>query len=266
VKATSRQAAATVDPDAFERDGYAVVRSILPVEVVAGIGRFLADGEPAAVEMLRRFLRLDAGDDVCAATESALRSGKPMPKDVRDVAMGHYPLEKRLSEQLWEVTRVDGFRRLIQRLLDDEHVFMHLPPASRYVLPGSRTAGVPAHQDVSYNGHLTNFITVWVPFVPVDASCGGVIVFAGGDRNVREIAPPTGPWLGACSTAGLQPVQPHLDLGDVLVLSDWIVHESAPNHSDHTRRSIDYRFFAGGPSAKHALDLTSYEVLPPALS
>jgi hypothetical protein len=253
-----------LDPAAFARDGYAVVRDVLPVPVVNEIGAFLAESEPAAVSLLREHLKLGPNEDLCAATEALLLNDDgTLTKELRDVAMGHYPLATRLSDRLWTVTRVAALRTLIQTLLEDEHVFMHLPPASRFVLPGSRTAGVPAHQDFSYNAHLPRFLTVWVPFVRVDAVCGGVIVFEGSDREKRAIAQPTGPWLGACATTDLRGIQTHLDLGDVLVLSDWIVHESAPNNSDHTRRSIDYRFFAGGRSAKHALDLTTYEVLVP---
>jgi ectoine hydroxylase-related dioxygenase (phytanoyl-CoA dioxygenase family) len=58
-------------------------------------------------------------------------------------------------------------------------------------------------------------------------------------------------------------VQPALEPGDVLVLSEWIVHASAPNHSGHTRLSTDFRFFAGGRSTKHALDMATFTVIAP---
>jgi ectoine hydroxylase-related dioxygenase (phytanoyl-CoA dioxygenase family) len=131
-------------------------------------------------------------------------------------------------------------------------------------LPGSRTAGVPAHQDRSYNGHLPRFVTAWIPFVPIDDVCGGVAVYVGGTRELRNVAEQTGPWIGACRTDDLQRVQPGFELGDVLLLSDWVVHASVPNASQRTRRSIDYRFFAGGRSGKHALDLETFAVIAPA--
>jgi hypothetical protein len=252
------------DRTAFVNEGYAVVRDVLPVDVVAEMGAFLAAEEVSAVALLREYLQLSAADDLCAAAEAMLqRDDRSLPKGVRDVAMGHHLLTTRLSERLWTVTRIEAFRALVETLVGSEHPFMHLPPASRFVLPGSRTAAVPAHQDRSYNMHLPQFVTVWVPLVPIDDRCGGVTVYTGGDESWRALAQQSGPWLGACSTSGLRPVQPHFELGDVLVLSEWVVHQSAPNRSEGTRRSIDYRFFGAGRSKKHALDLNSYEVLAP---
>jgi hypothetical protein len=255
---------AGLERNAFVRDGYAVVRGVLPVDVVERVGSFLADGESTALAMIRDYAGLGAEADVRAACDDIVRrDAATVPKEIRDVAMGHFPLATRLSERLWDIARVDALGALIRECLADERVFMHVPPVSRYVVPESRTAGVPAHQDRSYNGHLPSFITVWVPYVSIDERCGGVIVYEGGDRAVRELTPPSGPWLGACSTEGLRAVQPALDPGDVLVLSDWIVHASAPNRAEHTRISTDFRFFAGGRSKKHALDLATFTVIPP---
>jgi ectoine hydroxylase-related dioxygenase (phytanoyl-CoA dioxygenase family) len=254
-----------LDANAFERDGYAVVRGILPAELIRSIGAFLAAAEPEATATLRDALHIAPGDDLCASIETALRRDDgSLPKAVRDVAMGHYPLEVRLSERLWEIARVEALRALLAIVLGDNRIFMHLPPTCRFVLPGSRTAGVPPHQDRSYNGHLPRFVTAWIPFVPIDDLCGGVAIYTGGSRELRDVAERTGPWIGACRTDDLQRVQPDFELGDVLLLSDWVVHASVPNASQHTRRSIDYRFFAGGRSAKHALDLETFAVIEPA--
>jgi ectoine hydroxylase-related dioxygenase (phytanoyl-CoA dioxygenase family) len=248
----------------FARNGYAVVHGIVPVNVISVVGTFLAAAEADALSMFRAARAIDAKADLCAEMAATLAGDHAaLPKSIRDVAMGHHPLATRLDERLWAIARVPAVRSLLASLLGSEELFMHVPPASRFVLPGSTTASVPAHQDRSYNEHLPRFLTMWVPFVPIDDSCGGVVVYAGDGREARDIARSTGPWLGACSTAGLSPVQPHLQPGDVLLLSDWVVHGSAPNHSHATRRSIDYRFFTGGRSKKHALNLSTYVVIPP---
>ena len=69
---------------------------------------------------------------------------------------------------------------------------MHMPPTARFILPGNSAAAVPPHQDVSYNHHLTDFITAWVPFHPIDEESGGVAVFSGSQAVPRFWIPPSG--------------------------------------------------------------------------
>ncbi len=55
-----------------------------------------------------------------------------------------------------------------------------------------------------------------------------------------------------------------MQVGDVLILSKWILHESMPNRSNKTRISTDFRFFTESErSTKHFLDMQSWQVSEP---
>jgi ectoine hydroxylase-related dioxygenase (phytanoyl-CoA dioxygenase family) len=242
------------------------VRGLLPFALVEEIGTFLADEVAQATAMLRRELSLSPDDDIVAAIEAAVADGGPtLPKETRDVAIGHFPLAVRLSERLWPIAT--ALRPLVAALLPAGRVAVHLPPVARFVLPRNARAGVPPHQDFRYNTHLPHFLTVWVPFVDIDERCGGVVVFDGPRGDDLRLPAPDGPWLGGVATDGFMPRRLDLLRGDVLVLDDRIVHGSAPNLSDRFRISADYRFFDGAQrSRKHSLDLDSMTVILPAES
>lgn len=225
----------------FHRDGYQIIRQALAPEVVRDVGLFLEE----SLEAFRRSGSADA--------EEHTRSG-------------HFPLEIRLSPQLWELPRQESLQAILRDALDTRDLFMHMPPAARFIEPGNPLAAVPAHQDVSYNQHMSDFLTVWIPFVPIDDACGGVAVFEGSqqlpellDDLSRDV------WLKPVPTDGLrrvecQPMQP----GDILLLNRWIIHESMPNRSSGPRLSIDLRFFGeAAHSTKHYLDCQTWTVVPP---
>ena len=248
---------------ALDEHGYALVRGMLPRALVDEVGAYLAGEVAHATAALRRDLGLRPADDLVEAIEAAVAGGgADLPKQIRDVAIGHFPLEVRLSERLWPIA--SALRPLVAALLRAGRVAVHLPPAARFVLPRNLRAGVPPHQDFRYNTHLPHFLTVWVPFVDVDEQCGGVIVYDGPRHDDLRVPPPDGPWLGGVGTDGFTPHRVELSRGDVLVLDDRVVHGSAPNASDRVRISADYRFFDGMQrSLKHALDLESMAVVPP---
>ena len=144
---------------------------------------------------------------------------------------------------------------------------MHLPPAARYVLPRNPHAMVPAHQDVTYNKHMPEFVTIWVPFVPIDARCGGVAVHAGTHRTPELIlSDRKGFWHEAIRQTDSEVIGCEVPLGGALLLSDSIIHQSMANDSDRIRLSIDYRFFGDGASSKHYLDLDTMAVIAPGAS
>ena len=252
---------------AYERDGYAIVREALPRPLVDEAGAFLAAEVEDAVATLRRELGLASNADPVAAIDAAVAGGgDSLAAEVRKIAIGHFPLAVRLSERMWPIGR--ALKPLAAALLRAERVAMHVPPAARFVLPGNMRAGVPPHQDFRYNEHLpTPFLTIWVPFVDIDESCGGVVIYEGADRDALGVPRADGPWLGGVATDRFEPRRLELARGDVLVLDDHKLHGSAPNSSSRIRISADYRFFDGARrSRKHALDLDSMVVTPPAES
>ena len=52
-----------------------------------------------------------------------------------------------------------------------DRYYVHYPPMIRFKLADAPSSIVPVHQDIAYNRHLSDFITVWVPLVDIDDEC-----------------------------------------------------------------------------------------------
>jgi hypothetical protein len=250
----------------FRAHGYQFLRGLIDPAVIGRIREFLEVEAASCAGALRRALGVDDGADLAAAARRAVETQfGQFAFETQQLLSGHFALQTRLSECLWPVATEPAVRSVLKAILRDDRLFMHMPPAARWVLPGYRQSGVPAHQDVSYNHHMSNFVTLWIPLVPTDDECGGVAVFAGShEPRERPTQRSDRFWLESVGTAGHQRVHEPMAPGDALLLSKWIVHESMPNRSTRTRLSIDYRFFCGRDhSTKHHLDLQRMEVIAP---
>jgi hypothetical protein len=256
-----------MDLTPFTSQGYLLLRGLLDPERVSGLHAFLAAEAEACVAGLCQALGVAGAAALPAAI--AHWSGEAhlegLGRDLRQQLCGHFPLATRLSPHLWTIAREPRLQEVLCALLGTDRLFMHLPPTARFVLPGNLLAGVPAHQDISYNRHMTRFVTVWTPLVGIDESCGGVEICAGSGADPEQPVAAEGPfWLRGVDTGGRPMVHPHLEPGDVLVLNPWVVHASRPNRSGRIRLSVDCRFFGSdGRSDKHHLDLRTWQVVEP---
>lgn len=256
----------------FHTHGYQVIPGVVDHEVVRSLLTYLSADADDALTLLMADLRCPdlAGlkrrmDEMVDGPEL----GK-LTRDQRMIISGHFPLETRLSRTLWQVPRLAAVRRVLETALGATQLYMHMPPTARFVLPGNRHAAVPAHQDVSYNRHMNDFVTLWVPLTPIDQQCGGVAVYPGTGSPIERQSPSEAPdaqklWLNGVTTDGMPRVHCTMGIGDALLLNPWIVHESMPNLSSRVRYSVDFRFFARREnSSKHLLDMQTWQVVEPA--
>ncbi len=257
------------DTRLFHEQGYQVIRGLLPSDVLREVGDFLRSEADRALEQLCSLWGLSCLAQIPAKINSLAddRQLQRMDPALRQIMSGHFPLETRLSRRLWAIPRLTCVQAMLRQALRYDELFMHMPPTARFVLPGNVHAGVPAHQDVSYNRHMTDFLTLWVPFTVIDEQCGGVTVFPGSERQPELPTDATQRfWRTGVPTAGYERIHCIMNPGDALLLNPWIIHESAPNRSQRTRISIDFRFFSGrSASLKHCLDLRRWTVLEPPL-
>lgn len=251
----------------FREQGYQVLRGLIDPAVVGEVREFLESELSASVRMIRRALDVDETVDVATVARQAVENGRfrELDFETQQLLSGHFALNTRLSNRLWPISRQPGVRAVLAAVFQDDRLFMHMPPAARWVLPGYGQSGVPAHQDVSYNQHMSDFVTLWIPLVQTDDECGGVAVFAGShEARERPTEKSDRFWLASVGTDGCPRVHEPMAPGDALLLNRWIVHESMPNRSTRMRLSIDYRFFCGkNHSTKHHLDLQTMEVIAP---
>lgn len=251
----------------FRRNGYLIVRGMLDTSDLADVRRFLESRVAREVASAREEIGCrNPADFVSHIGKLAASSGEGLSKGTRDTLSGHFSLETRLSQELWRVPRSSRLRILLQEVLGGERLCMHMPPTARFVLPGNLYAGVPAHQDVSYNHHMSDFVTLWVPFVNIDAQCGGVRVFKESHTSGEflDTVEKEKFWLKSVPSDGFEAESCEMQVGDVLLLSKWILHQSMPNLSDRIRISTDFRFFPESEhSTKHFLDMQSWKVIEP---
>lgn len=256
-----------MDLSPFREHGYQVARGLLDPAVVAEVGRFLAGEAEAATAAMAASLGCAGREQVVEAIdrESRRPDFESIAPDLRMTMSGHFPLQARLSPRLWALPRLPAVRAMLEALFNDTRLFMHMPPVARFVLPGNRHAGVPAHQDVSYNKHMSDFVTVWVPMVTIDEACGGVAIFEGsGAEPEHAMSKRDGFWFKPVPSEKYKRVHFPMNVGDALLLNPRVIHGSMPNHSTRTRISVDYRFFGGADhSTKHVLDMQTWKVIEP---
>jgi Phytanoyl-CoA dioxygenase (PhyH) len=253
----------------FREQGYQSFKQVIPAELVATLHRLLAS---EADRILALLSRIGVTPDIAtAARDIAAWLGGPradeLDHDTRVLMTGHFPSELRLSTMFWDIPRTPALQDILKAVLGSDRLCMHMPPMARYILPNNLEAGVPPHQDASYNSHMDGFVTVWMPLVDVDAECGGVTIYEGRSDGYIPVTKrvQNGVWTEGVSVEGLTrvdcvPMAP----GDILIFNPYVVHGSMPNLSNRIRFSIDCRFFGGdAKTSKHYLDMTSWSVMAP---
>jgi hypothetical protein len=253
----------------FRAKGYQLFNDVISPEVVALLYRVLASEVDKILILLGRVgVEPDistAARDIIALLNSP--SANKLDRDTRVLMTGHFPTELRLSETFWEIPRTQVLQDILKAALGSDRLRMHMPPMARFVLPNNSEAGVPPHQDASYNDHVKDFVTVWMPLVEINEQCGGVTIY---DGRKDGVIPTTtlvkhGVWFEGVSVQGLTAIDcvPMVP-GDILIFNPYIVHGSMPNISKKMRFSIDCRFFGGGAeTSKHYLDMTTWSVVAP---
>lgn len=254
----------------FREEGLVCVSGALPQSVIRPVSDFLAAALDQISQLFAKYAIALHGPDAGTRVERLLDGGVAnVPPQDKHVLLGHFPLAVRLDETLWRIPFALADQAFLYEFLGAKSLFVHMPPAARFVLPGNVKAAVPAHQDITYNKHLGPFCVVWVPLVEIDRSCGGMAVFprtqGRGELFHGETVAPSDGWIPPIDTSKLERVelQP-LAPGDVVVMGNETVHESMPNRSQRIRLSVDFRFFGDNSrSSKHYLDLTQRRVVAP---
>ncbi len=267
---TSASAPPAVAAQVFREQGVIAVTQILPLAVTERVIAFLRDAIKDMASVFSNY-----GIDLNAPTagrqvQELIDRDEKIPPEHRHILLGHFPLSVRLDKAIWEIPQTLAQQPLLYEILETRKLFVHMPPAARFVLPGNMGAAVPAHQDVSYNKHLGSFCIVWVPLVSIDVECGGMAIFPRtqemGEIYKGESIAATDGWIPKIDTSNFSRIEMQpLSAGDIVVMADKTVHESMPNTSDRIRISIDFRFFGEkSGSTKHYLDLQENRIIAPA--
>lgn len=243
---------------------YAVIHDFMPKKLLEDYSSFLGRALEQDVWPMFAHAGIDPSmPDLATQVSNLIAQESEIDPALKQVLLGQFPLAVRLSEKIKPIARYLGESDLLKKLLGSGKLFMHMPPMMRFVPPNYTPAAVPAHQDSSYNTHMSGFLTVWVPLVRIDSACGGLVIFEDSQHVVSNVAPEYNGWLRPVPVDGFKRKQLEgLEPGDVVLLSPNIVHASAPNISHRTRLSMDIRIFGEKThSSKHHMNLQTLETI-----
>jgi hypothetical protein len=235
----------------FDSRGYLLEHALLDPVATAEARSLLL----ASKERLHRLLEQWTGEPVpdnAAFARHQLRipeyTERGLPVDLRHYLVGEFDLETRLDRRICRLLSTPGVQEALTRFFGTPKYYVHYPPMVRFKMADAPGSILPAHQDFTYNRHLRDFITVWVPLVDIDDQVGGLILYDGSHLGGSVDHAPDGPWAhGLTKPADLpydkHPV--HMKVGDALLFPPLLIHESAPHCSPtRLRYSIDFRVFA----------------------
>ena len=142
-----------INIDFFQKQGYVIYSGLIPQPIIAGLREFLESNVDDALSKVAGELG-GIEKDIPSSVRRLNDEGRlaDLSQTAKSILSGHFPLEVRLSRDFWDVPRCQSFRQMLEALIAADRIFMHMPPAARFVLPGNLHAGVPAHQDAIVAG------------------------------------------------------------------------------------------------------------------
>ena len=101
----------------------------------------------------------------------------------------------------------------------------------------------PKHQDWPSMQSSADSVVVWIPLIDVNEENGAVIFYP----KTHKLGPLTDSLEGGFGTVKLdesqfEKIQPNMDLGDIVVFSTLLVHESGDISNDSIRWSCHFRY------------------------
>jgi hypothetical protein len=170
---------------------------------------------------------------------------KNINHEQKSILSGQFSLKRRLSKPIMKIATNKKMIKKINKILLKKISFLHMPPMARFVIPENNISAVPPHQDISYNKHLSDFITVWIPLVKINNHSGCLRMFKKKYRKILKTKKVYNTIWNKIKNTGLGPYKDlnNLNLGDIVIFNKYKLHTSVPNNSNIIRFSLDLRFF-----------------------
>ena len=224
------------------RDGFALLRGLLPAEELASLrGEIL----------------------VLCRDHGWLREGAPLEEGIAadHIAELAPVLGVGISQQAYQaLQRMECFHRLghhpalLERVAElvGAGQLVHPQKIARVMLPAQENAPTPAHQDYVFVQGCRETYTCWVPLSDCPRALGTLSLLSGSHRiGVLPMEPARGAGRRRALLPSDRPGSPaegngwidwDLHAGDVVVFHSMCVHRSLPNTTRRIRLSVDYRY------------------------
>ena len=171
-----------------------------------------------------------------------------LPFDKISILSGQFDFKTRLSPKIIKLATNKKLLDMLNLVTQTKVQNLHLPPMARFIIPGNKKSVVPPHMDKSYNKHISEFFTVWIPLTKINQLSGGLRMYSGQiSKKIcqKKIKKKNNIWLSPINTKKVKfkDLIP-LNIGDVVIFKKDIAHGSIPNRSKKIRLSLDLRFFS----------------------
>ena len=181
------------------------------------------------------------------------------------ILSGQFDFKTRLSPKIIKLATNKKLLDMLKLVTQTKVQNLHLPPMARFIIPGNKKSVVPPHMDKSYNKHLSEFFTVWIPLTKINQLSGGLRMYSGKSKISKKLSQKktkkkNNIWLSPINIKKVKfkDLIP-LNIGDVVIFKKDVAHGSIPNKSKKIRLSLDLRFFNDNTlSKKMFLNIEKY--------
>lgn len=244
----------------YERDGYLLIKSVVPPELLEDGQRLL---EPWVEYFIEKWQREALLRDVSDLAE--LDFWHRFLEAWRQAGQPHFrrtPYRFLINANMYRFLRSQVFLGIAEQLIGTPDLSVHGIFNGRPQLPNHPDTRTPCHQDSQFWSldfgapepdieRRTHVMTLWMPLQPVDAESGCLQVISLAETGGR-IFDPYDYDFERTGFLGLSPedltrhtlVSIEMVPGDLLAFTQRTPHGAAPNTADHIRWSIDVRYEA----------------------
>lgn len=232
----------------YQDEGFLIIRDLIGPKVIQPlIGELEQSVNDAAHEAIERGLltQTDAYPNASFPARLALMSASCSDPDF---LWSRIEGKRHKTAGMFTVRTCSALLDIVESLIGPE-ILAHPQTNLRAKLPKDERGVVPWHQDLAYlvpeDAGETLIVNFWIPLVRATAENGCMQVIRGSHRsgllphNLREST-----FIGITEAdlpAG-DIVTCELDVGDVLITMERVLHRSIPNVSDTVRWSLDTRY------------------------
>ena len=238
----------------FHDDGFLFVRNLLPTQalqpLIDELSQLVDDGTRAAVEQGV----LDASDTYDNEPfETRLGLVSNACSDPNWIWSNYFRDQKIRTAGMFTLRTAPSLLDVVSSLIGEE-ILAHPQFNFRAKLPNQDITVIPWHQDLAYlipeEAGDTLVVNVWLPLVQATEENGCMQVIRGSHRfnlinhNFQDQTPGHTGGKGI-SDIELPPgdvVTAEMNVGDILLTSERVVHRGLPNRADTVRWSVDTRY------------------------
>ena len=238
----------------FHNDGFLFARNVLPNESLQPLIDELTKKVDVGVQAAIKHGILDPSDTYeDAPFETRLGMVSSACSDPNWIWSNYFRDQKIRTAGMFTLRTAPALLDVVESLIGGE-ILAHPQFNFRAKLPNQDITVIPWHQDLAYlipeEAGKTLVVNVWLPLVQATEENGCMQVIRGSHRfdlinhNFQDQTPGHTGGKGI-SDIELPPgdiVTAELDVGDVLLTSERVVHRGLPNLADTVRWSVDTRY------------------------